>query len=99
MMRSNNLNWHDSGGYTEMTDPSLNVTAIDKDKSKCIIVHEGLLENFSTDLIESKCNIVNETLLHNNSTDVSEYTIKELKVWEYKEPSDTKEVTSYFNIF
>ena len=31
--------------------------------------------------------------------DVSEYTITELKYKEYKGPSDTKEVTSYFNIF
>ena len=79
MMRSNNLNWHDHGGYTEMTDPSLNITDMDEDKSKRIIVHEGLLENFSTDVIESKCNIVNKTLLHNNYADVSEYTINELK--------------------
>ena len=62
-----------------MTDPYLNITAMDKDESKRIIVHEVLLENVSTDVIESKCNIANETLLHNNYTDVSEYTISELK--------------------
>ena len=80
MMRSNNPNWHDHGGYTEMTDPYLNVTAMDKDESKRIIVHEGLSENFSSDVIESECNIFNETLLHNNYAEVSEYTINELNL-------------------
>ena len=32
MMRSNNLNWHNHGGYTEMTAPSLNVNTTDKDE-------------------------------------------------------------------
>ena len=98
-MRSNNLNWHYHGGYTEITDPSLNVNATDKEKSKRIIMHEGLLENFSTGVRKSKQNIVNGTLLHNNSADVSEYTITELKDKEYKEPPVNKEMTSYFNIF
>ena len=75
MMRYNNLNWHNHGGYTEMTYPSLNVNATEKDKSKRIIVHEGLSDNFSTDVIESKRNIVNGILSQNNSTDLSEYTI------------------------
>ena len=35
----------------------------------------------------------------NYSAGGSEYTITELKYGEYKEPSVTKEVTSYFNIF
>ena len=64
---------------------------------KIIIVHEGLPENFSTDISKSKQNIVNKTLLQNNSMNVSEYTIAELKKG-YKEPSDTKGVTSYFKI-
>ena len=42
MMRSNNLNCHYHGGYTEMTAPSLNVNSTDEDKSKRIIVYEGL---------------------------------------------------------
>ena len=62
-------------------------------------MHEGLLENCSTDVSESKQNIVNENLSRNNSADLSDYTIMELKDKEYKEPSVTKEVTSYFNIF
>ena len=99
MMRSNNLNWHDCGGYTEITAPSLNVNSADKDKSKRIIMHEGLLESFSKNKSESKCNIVNETLSHNNSVGVSEYTITEQKYKDYKEPSVTKVVKIYFNIF
>ena len=32
MMRSDTLNWHDYGGYTEMTAPSSNVDSTDKDE-------------------------------------------------------------------
>ena len=62
MMRSNNLNWHDHGGYTEKNAPSLNVNAKDEEESKRIIVYEGLSESFSTNESESKHSIVNETL-------------------------------------
>ena len=48
---------------------------------------------------ESKRSIVNENSLQNSSADVSEDNITEQKDKEYKEPSVTKEVTSYFNIF
>ena len=34
MMISNNLNWHDNSGYTEMTAPYLNINATDEDESK-----------------------------------------------------------------
>ena len=34
MMRSDNRNWYDHGGYTEMTAPSSNVNVMDKDKLK-----------------------------------------------------------------
>ena len=47
MMRSDNLNWRNHGGYTEMTDPSLNINVTDKDGSKRIIVHRSLLYNCS----------------------------------------------------
>ena len=67
-----------------------------EDESKRIILHESLSENCSTDVSESKRNIFNVALSQNNSANVSEYTITEL---EYKEPSVTKEVNSYFNIF
>ena len=53
MMRSNNLNWPDCGGYTEMTAPSLNVNAMDGEESKRIMVHEDLSENCSTYVGES----------------------------------------------
>ena len=79
MMRSNNLNWHDHGGYTEITAQSLNVNVTDKDESKHIILHKGLSENFSTNVSKSNQKIVNETLSQKNSADVSEYTITQLK--------------------
>ena len=85
MMRSDKLNRHDHGGYTEMTAPSSNVNVTDEDESKEIIVHKTLSENNSKDESESESNIVNKTLLQNNSVDVSEYTIMELKDKEYKE--------------
>ena len=78
-MISDNLNWHDHGGYMEMTATSLNVNATDEDESKRIIVQNKLLENCSKDISESKRNIVNKTLSQNNSADVSEYTSTELK--------------------
>ena len=78
MMRSDNLNWYNHGGYTEMNAPSLNVNVMEEDESKCIIVHESLSGSCSTDLRESKRNIVNKTLLQNNYANVSEYTIMEL---------------------
>ena len=34
MMRSDKLNWHNHGGYTEMTAPSPNVNVTDEDESK-----------------------------------------------------------------
>ena len=82
-----------------MTAPSLNINDTDEDESKRIIVHKTLSENCSTDVSKSKRNIVNETLSQNSSANVSEYTITELKDKEYKEPSVTKEVKIYFNIF
>ena len=99
LMISKNLNWHDHGGYTEMTAMSLNVNATDEDESKRIIVHEVLSENCSTNVSESKKNIVNKNLLQNNYADVSEYTFTKLKEKKYKEPSVTEEMTNYFNIF
>ena len=44
MMRSDELNRHNRGGYTEMTDPSSNVNVTDEEESKEIIVHESLSE-------------------------------------------------------
>ena len=79
MMISNNLNWHDHGGYKEMTTPSLKVNATDKDESKRIIMHGGLSESFSTNKSKSERSIVNETLSQKNPADVLEYTITKQK--------------------
>ena len=40
MMRSDTLNCHDYGGYTEITAPSSDVNSTDEAESKRIIVHE-----------------------------------------------------------
>ena len=45
MMRSDQLNWHDHGSYTEKTALSSNVNVIDEDELKYIIVHETLSDN------------------------------------------------------
>ena len=82
-----------------MTAPSSKVNVTDKNKSKQIIVHKNLSENSSTDVSESERNIVNKNVSQNNSANVSQYTITELKEKEYKEPSVTKEVNIYYNIF
>ena len=74
-MRSDKLNRHDHGSYTEMTTSSLNVNVTDEDESKEIIVNENLLGNNSKDVSESKRNTVSETLSQNNSADVPENTI------------------------
>ena len=75
MMRSDNLNWNNHGGYTDMTAPSLNVDVTDKGESKEIIVHKNLSENSSTGVSKSERNIVNVTLSQNNSAGVSDNTI------------------------
>ena len=84
MMKSDKLNQHNHGSYTEMTDLSSNFNVMDEDESKCIIVHESLSWNVSTDVGKLKRNIVNETLSQNNYANVSEYTITELRDKEYK---------------
>ena len=76
MMRSDKLNWHDHGSYTENNAPSSNVNVTDEDESKEIIVHENLSENNSRDVSESERNIVNETLSKKNSTEVPEKNIR-----------------------
>ena len=42
MMRFDNLNWYNHGGYTEMTAPSSNINFTDEDETKQIIVHKTL---------------------------------------------------------
>ena len=82
-----------------MTAPSSNVNDTDEDESKEIIVQKTLSENNSKNVRESERNIVNKPLSQNNSADAPENNIMELKDGDHKEPSVTKEVTSYFNIF
>ena len=90
MMISDNINWYDHGGYTEMTASSLNVNATDEDKSKRIITHEGLSESCSTNKSKWNRSIVSENVLQKISADVSEYTIRGKKDEEYKESEVTK---------
>ena len=99
MMRSDKLNRHDHGSYTEITAPSLNVNVTNEDESKEIIVHENLSENNSTDVSKSKRNIVNGNLSQKHSADIPENNITELKDEEHKEHSVTEKVKSYFNIY
>ena len=81
------------------TAPSSNVNVMDEDESKEIILHETLSENQFKNVSESEWNTVHETLWQNNSADVPSNVITEFKDDEYKEPSVTEKVTSYFNIF
>ena len=46
MMKSDTLNWHDYGGYMEITALSSNVSSRNKDKSKRIIMHKTLSQIF-----------------------------------------------------
>ena len=48
MMISDTLDWHDYGGYTEITAPSSNVYSTDKNELKRIIMHEVLSHSCST---------------------------------------------------
>ena len=68
-------NWHNHGGYTEMTALSLDVNVTDEEESKEIIVQKSLSEKNSTGVSESERNIVNVTLPQNNSEDVPNNTI------------------------
>ena len=50
MMRTDALNWHDCGGYTEMNSPSSTVFYTDEDESKQIIVSKNLSQNYSAEV-------------------------------------------------
>ena len=68
MMRSDNLNWYDHGGYTEMTTPYSNVNVTKEGESKRSIVNKKLSQSCSTNENKSKHIIVSETLLQSCST-------------------------------
>ena len=80
MVRSDTLNWHDYGGYTEITALSSNVYSTDKDESKFVIVHKGFSQSCSTNKVESKRSIVNKKLSQNYYADVDKlcYTEKDI---------------------
>ena len=80
MMRSKTLNWHNYGGYMEMTALTLNVYSTDEDESKRIIVHKTLSQNFSENKEKSKQSIFSKTLSQNYSADIDEVCSTE----EYK---------------
>ena len=68
MVRYDNLNLYDHGGYTEMTDLSSNVNVTNEGESKRSIVNETLLQRCSTNEKKSKYSIVSKTLSHICST-------------------------------
>ena len=72
MMRSDNLNWYNHGGYTDMTAPSSNVNVANEGELKRSIVNENLSENSSTNKNESKRIFVQEGLSQNCYTDERE---------------------------
>ena len=84
MMRSDNLNWYDHGGYTKMTAPSSNVDATNENKSKRSIVNKTLSQNCSA----------KENKLRSTKEDESEYAIKKQK---YVKNEVACDVTNYFN--
>ena len=47
MMRSDNLNWYNHGGYTEMTAPYSTINVTNESESKRSIVNETLSQNCS----------------------------------------------------
>ena len=69
MIISDNLNWYDHGGYTEMTAPSSNINVMNEGELKRSIVNEKLSENSSTNKNESERIIEQEGLFRNCSTD------------------------------
>ena len=77
MMRYDNLNWYNHGGYTEMNAPSLNVNVTNKGESKRSILNEKLSQSCSTNKNKSKCSIVNKTFSQNCSADKNECSTKE----------------------
>ena len=75
-MRSDNLNWYDHGGYTEMIALSSNIIVTNEGESKCSIVNEKLLQSCSTNKNKSKHSIVNEPLLQNYSAYDNDYVLR-----------------------
>ena len=83
IIRSDTLNWHNYGGYTERTAPPSDVYYTNEDESKLIIVHENLSQNCCANEDESKQSIANKKLLQNYSADVDELCSTEEDKSEY----------------
>ena len=62
MMRSDNLNWYEHGGYKEMIALSSNCNVTNEGESKRSILNEKLSQSLSMNDNKSKYSIVNEPL-------------------------------------
>ena len=85
MMISNNLNWYDHGGYTEMTAPYSKVNVTNEGESKRSIVNETLSQNCSA----------KENGLFFMKEDKPEYANEKQKEAKNEVACD---VTNYFNV-
>ena len=75
MMRSDNLNWYDHGGYMKMIAPYSNVNVTNEGESKRSIVYEKLSQSCSTKKNKSKRSIVNEPLSQKCSANKNEFYV------------------------
>ena len=105
MMRSDNLNWYNHGGYTEMTALYSNVNVTNESESKCSIVNEKLSQSCSMKENDSKRSIVNKTLSQNCSAKENElcFTKEDESECVNEKQTDAKneaacDVTNYFNV-
>ena len=77
MMRSDNLNWYDHGGYTKITAPYSNINVINEGESKRSIGNENLSQSCSTNENKLKCSIVNKILSQNCSAEENKFNYTE----------------------
>ena len=105
MMRSDNLNWYDHGGYMKMTAPYLNVNVTNKSELKRSIVNEKLSQSCSTNENKPERSIVNKPLSQKCSVDENELSSTKGDESECvnKKQKDAnnkvaRNVTNYFNV-
>ena len=79
MMRSDNLNWYDIGGYKKITAPYSNFNVTNENISKHSIISETLSHSCSTNEDKSKHSIVNKPLSQKFYPDGNECSTKEYK--------------------
>ena len=106
MTRSNNLNWYDHGGYTEMTAPYSKVNVTNEGEQKRSIVNEKVIAELfyereqikipvsSTNLYSQNCS-ANKNELCSTKEDESECTNKKQK---YAKSEVACDVTNYFKV-